>query len=64
LPCYLAIVLLLAGYVDWVRKRKPLDALIFVGVVLVVAAFYAPVWSSMATSAEAVQARLFLGSWR
>jgi dolichyl-phosphate-mannose--protein O-mannosyl transferase len=64
LPCYLAIVLLLAGYVDWVRKRKPLEALIFLGVVLVVAAFYAPVWTSMATSAEAVQARLFLGSWR
>jgi dolichyl-phosphate-mannose--protein O-mannosyl transferase len=64
LPAYVAIILLLSGYVDWVRKRKSMDALIYVGVVLVVAAFYAPIWSSMAISEAAVSARLFLGNWR
>jgi hypothetical protein len=58
------MIVLLSGYVDWVRKRRPIDALIFAGVVLVVAAFYAPVWSSMATSVDAVNIRLFLGGWR
>ncbi len=64
LPSYAAIILLLAGYVDWVRRRKPIDALLFIGVVLIVAAFYAPIWSSMVTSEDAVNARLFVGGWR
>jgi dolichyl-phosphate-mannose--protein O-mannosyl transferase len=64
LPAYVAIIMLLSGYVDWLRKRKPVDAMIFVGVVLVVAAFYAPIWSSMETSEAAVNARLFWGAWR
>lgn len=64
LPAYVAIILLLSGYVDWVRARKPIDALLYVGLVLVVAAFYAPIWASMATSEAAVNARLFLGAWR
>ena len=64
LPAYVAIILLLAGFVDWLMKRKPIDAMIFVSVVLVVAAFYAPIWSSMETSEAAVNARLFWGAWR
>jgi dolichyl-phosphate-mannose--protein O-mannosyl transferase len=64
LPAYVAIIMLLSGYVDWFRKRKPIDAMIFIGVVLVVAAFYAPIWSSMVTSEAAVNARLFWGAWR
>lgn len=64
LPSYGAIIILLSGYVDWVSKRKPIRALLFVSVVLVVAAFYAPVWSSMVTSENAVNARLFMEAWR
>ena len=64
LPSYMAIILILAGYIDWIRKRKPIDAVLFAGLVLVVAAFYAPIWSSMVTSEDAVNARLFMGAWR
>ena len=64
LPAYTAIIVTLSGYVAWVRKHKPIDALLFIGLVLVVAAFYAPIWSSMATSEAAVNARLFLRGWR
>jgi dolichyl-phosphate-mannose-protein mannosyltransferase len=64
LPAYAAIIMLLAGYVDWVRRRKSIDALLFVGLVLLVAAFYAPIWSSMLTSEAAVNARLFFRGWR
>ena len=64
LPSYMVIITILAGYIDWVRKRRPIDALLFVGLVLAVAAFYAPIWSSMVTSQDAVNARLFLRGWR
>ncbi len=64
LPAYMAIILMLAGYVDWAHKRKPIDALMFAGLVLVVAAFYAPIWSSMVISREVFDTRLFLQGWR
>jgi hypothetical protein len=36
----------------------------YVGLVLMVAAFYAPVWSTLEISPSAVPLRLFLGGWR
>ena len=64
LPSYLALVMLLGGAVGWVRLLRPGLALGFLCVVLVVAAFYAPVWSFMPIRASAVNTRLFLEGWR
>jgi dolichyl-phosphate-mannose--protein O-mannosyl transferase len=64
LPSYTALLILLAGYVSAVRARRPLTVLVFLGVVLAVAAFYAPVWSFTPLSYDAFRLRLFLGSWR
>ena len=64
LPSYLAMVMLLGGAIGWLRLRAPRLALGFLCVVLVVAAFYAPVWSSMPMRASAVKSRLFLEGWR
>ncbi|HLK40746.1 MAG TPA: phospholipid carrier-dependent glycosyltransferase [Polyangiaceae bacterium] len=64
LPSYTALVLLLSGYVAWARPRRPLSVLVFAAVVLVVAGIYAPIWSAIPVSPRALQARLFLESWR
>jgi dolichyl-phosphate-mannose-protein mannosyltransferase len=64
LPSYTALVMLLGGFVSWLRARSPGLALGFVCVVLVVAAVYAPLWSSLPLSAEGARARLFLQGWR
>ena len=64
LPSYTGLLLLLAGAVDWVGRRRPRELLTYVGLVLVVAAFYAPLWSSLEVSPDAMRARLFLGGWQ
>jgi dolichyl-phosphate-mannose--protein O-mannosyl transferase len=64
LPSYLALLLLLAGIVDWLGRSRYRQLLGYVGIVLLVAAFYAPVWSTLEISPAAVPLRLFLGSWR
>lgn len=64
LPTYAALVLLLAALVAWARPRWPFATIAFVGLVLVVAAIYAPLWCSMPMSPEQVRSRLFLEGWR
>jgi dolichyl-phosphate-mannose-protein mannosyltransferase len=64
LPCYLPILLLLAGYVDWVGRTRPRGLLMVVGLVLIVASYFTPVWSMMDISEGAVNARLFWEGWR
>ncbi|HEX6274393.1 MAG TPA: hypothetical protein VFZ53_15230, partial [Polyangiaceae bacterium] len=64
LPIYAALILLLAGFLGFVRERQRIRVLGFLVLVLLVAAFYAPVWSLMPMSQDAVRARLFLPSWR
>lgn len=64
LPCYVSILMLLAGYVDRIRSIKPRGFIAYLAIVLVVAAFYAPVWSMMDTSKRVVNTRLFLRGWR
>jgi dolichyl-phosphate-mannose--protein O-mannosyl transferase len=64
LPSYMSLLLLLAGFVDWIGRRLPRVLLIYTGLVLIVAAWYAPLWSTLEVSPSAMQARLFLGGWR
>lgn len=64
LPAYAALVVLLSGATGWYEQRRPLRVLWFLVIVLLVAAFYAPLWSYVPVSREAFNLRLFLGSWR
>jgi len=62
LPAYVLLLTLLAGFVA--RETRTTLVVAFVAVVLVVLAFYAPVWSMFETSSRAVNLRLFLPVWR
>ncbi len=62
LPSYVLLLVLLAGFVA--REARTTLVVSFLALVLVVLAFYAPVWSMFETSARAVNLRLFLPVWR
>lgn len=61
LPTYAVLVLISAGFVAAQTARLTFAVL---ALVLLVGAFYAPVWSFMPLSPQAYHARLFLESWR
>ena len=64
LPIYSMLLLLLSGYLSFARSTRPSFVVAFLAAVLVVAAFYAPVWSMMPVHFDAMQWRLFLPGWR
>jgi dolichyl-phosphate-mannose--protein O-mannosyl transferase len=64
LPAYAPLVLMLTGFLSWAEKRWPSRVLLMVSVVVLVAAFYAPLWAYIPLSRNALVARLFLPSWR
>jgi hypothetical protein len=64
LPSYTALVLLLGAWLGWANARRPRVVLAFLAVVLLVAGFYAPVWSYLPLSRAGFEQRLFLESWR
>ncbi len=64
LPCYLALVVLLAGAVSHLRTRRPGWALLWLAVVVAVAALYEPLWCFMPVSPDGFEWRLFFHGWR
>jgi len=64
LPSYLGLVVLLGAAAAWWIPRQPVAVLLFVVLVLLLTSFYAPVWSFVPLSPEAMRHRLFLPSWR
>jgi len=64
LPCYAYGVILLGGLLAWLAERQRRFVLLALCSVLVVSAFYAPVWARLPTTNTGVRARLFLESWR
>jgi dolichyl-phosphate-mannose-protein mannosyltransferase len=64
LPSYVGFIVLLSGFLGFARERYRVHVLGFLVLVLLVGAFYAPVWSLMPMSHDAVRARLFLPGWR
>jgi len=64
LPCYTALVVLLAGAIERRSSGRSRVAVGFMACVLVVTAFYAPVWSFEPISQAAMMNRLPLPSWR
>jgi dolichyl-phosphate-mannose-protein mannosyltransferase len=64
LPVYVPLVVLLAGFLAWYQAKHPMRVLSFIAIVLLVAAFYAPLWAYVPMSREALNLRLFIGSWR
>ncbi|HEY6476172.1 MAG TPA: phospholipid carrier-dependent glycosyltransferase [Polyangia bacterium] len=59
LPSYTFALVLLAGLVDRLYTRWPLPTLIGLAAVLEVSLFYAPLWSELPLSENALNARLF-----
>jgi dolichyl-phosphate-mannose-protein mannosyltransferase len=59
LPAYTFALVLLAGLCDRLYARWPLPTLIGLCVVLEVSVFYAPLWSELPISEDALNARLF-----
>jgi len=64
LPSYTYGLVILAGFVAWICKRRPWLGLLAVLAVAEVSVFYAPVWAQLPVSGEAYRERLFLQSWR
>jgi dolichyl-phosphate-mannose-protein mannosyltransferase len=64
LPSYLGLVVLLGATLAWWTPRLPVAVLTFMVLVLLVTSFYAPVWSFVPLSPQALRHRLFLPSWR
>jgi dolichyl-phosphate-mannose-protein mannosyltransferase len=64
LPAYVPLVLLLAGLSAWCAARRPLAVLVFLLLVLVVAAYYAPIWSFLPIDTIMKRQRLLLPGWR
>ncbi|HET9954293.1 MAG TPA: glycosyltransferase family 39 protein [Polyangiaceae bacterium] len=64
LPAYAALLLILAGFLAHAEVKHRAAVLWFLVALLLVAAFYAPVWSFAELAPSQLRARLFLGSWR
>ncbi|MGE5786013.1 MAG: glycosyltransferase family 39 protein, partial [Myxococcales bacterium] len=63
LPAYAPLVVLLSGFLGWYEQQQPNRVFYFAVLVLLVAAFYAPLWGYMPISSDALSLRLFLNSW-
>lgn len=64
LPAYAPLVLLLSGFLSWYEQQQPNRVFYFAIAVLLVAAFYAPLWGYLPISSDALSLRLFLNGWR
>ena len=64
IPSYLFIVILPAGYFGWLHRRMPRVSLLYAALVLIAAAYFAPVWTFAPISESEMNIRLFWSGWR
>ncbi len=64
MPSFAFLLILLAGFVAHVERKKAIAAAIFVGLACAVAAFYAPVWAEIPMSEKVAHYRLIWRLWR
>ena len=64
LPSYGFALLTLAGLLAYFERKRPRTVLVFVGLALLVAIFFAPVWGEFAMKNYAVNRRLLPPTWR
>ncbi|HEX7672493.1 MAG TPA: hypothetical protein VF395_23025, partial [Polyangiaceae bacterium] len=64
LPTYTFLLVLVAGTLSRVYRRRRLPVLAFVSAVALVSAFYAPLWGQLELTPAAYRARLFLPAWQ
>ena len=64
LPPYTALLILVGGTVSRVYRRHRWIALSYVASVVLVSAYYAPVWAQLPLTRAAFEQRLFLPMWR
>jgi len=64
LPCYGFGLIMLAGFVAFLEHKRPRWIANFLGLVLIVSIYYAPVWGEFPITSAAANHRLFITSWR
>lgn len=64
LPCYAFLLVMLGGLAARLERSYPKVITVYVGLVLAMAIFFAPVWGELALSAKAANLRLWFPSWR
>ena len=64
LPSYTFALVLLAGFVERVHRRRPWLGVLAVLIVFEVSVIYAPLWGEMPLSRSALHARLPIPTWR
>jgi dolichyl-phosphate-mannose--protein O-mannosyl transferase len=64
LPSYGFALLTLGGLMAFIERKRPRTVLIFVGLALVVAIYFAPIWGEFSIREYAVNRRLIPPTWR
>jgi dolichyl-phosphate-mannose--protein O-mannosyl transferase len=64
LPCYAFALVMLAGIVARLERKRPGWVAGFVGVVVAVSAYYAPVWGEFDLTVAEASARLWFHNWQ
>jgi dolichyl-phosphate-mannose-protein mannosyltransferase len=64
LPCYAFLLVMLGGLAAHLERKYPKVITTYVGLVLVMAIFFAPVWGEFSLSATATNMRLWFPAWR
>jgi dolichyl-phosphate-mannose--protein O-mannosyl transferase len=64
LPCYMFGLVMLAGLVAYLERRRPRWIVNYLGLALIVSIYYAPVWGEFPMTTAAANRRLFIPSWR
>jgi dolichyl-phosphate-mannose-protein mannosyltransferase len=64
LPCYAFLLVMLGGLASRLERKYPKVITTYVGLVLAMAIFFAPVWGEFAVSSTAANLRLWFPKWR
>jgi dolichyl-phosphate-mannose--protein O-mannosyl transferase len=64
LPCYAFLLVMLGGLAAHLERKYPKVITTYVGLVLAMAIFFAPVWGEFSLSATATNMRLWFPTWR
>jgi dolichyl-phosphate-mannose--protein O-mannosyl transferase len=64
LPCYAFALLSLGGLVAFLERKRPRTVLVFVGLALAMAIWFAPIWGEFSMREYAANRRLIFPGWR
>jgi dolichyl-phosphate-mannose--protein O-mannosyl transferase len=64
LPCYAFALLSLGGLMAFLERKRPRTVLVFVGLALAMAIWFAPIWGEFSMREYAANRRLIFPGWR